>query len=169
LLLDGENTGDGALRDAKSLVITNEQFEQFLERHKALKCLVPEDNTRMRDSYLILDEKLCFLNCTGGSKTPSRSIREVSVVCALREAGFDADMFVKRGGIYEWSRPSQSVPIDVEDLAIDRKRAEKNNVRCVHKTGAQNEMNARVALAVAGVVVIGALQLLALRRARLSQ
>lgn len=116
LLIEGENTGDGALRDATALTITDEQFRVFLKRHQSIKCMVPEDNNTMKDSYLILDEELRFLNCTSGSKKPSRSIRDVSVQCALQEAGFDVDMFVKRGGIYDWTRERQRAPIDIEDL-----------------------------------------------------
>jgi len=60
LLLDGENTGpdSGSLRDARHLTITTEQFNAFLARHAGLKCLVPENNDAMRDSYLNLDEEL---------------------------------------------------------------------------------------------------------------
>jgi radical S-adenosyl methionine domain-containing protein 2 len=60
LLLDSENTGagTGSLRDARKLVITTEQFQAFLARHAAQKCLVPEDNEAMKDSYLNLDEQM---------------------------------------------------------------------------------------------------------------
>ena len=60
LLLDGENTGKdtGSLRDARDLVITDEQFQAFLDRHKHQPSLVPESNEVMRDSYLLLDEKM---------------------------------------------------------------------------------------------------------------
>lgn len=60
LLLDGENTGDEtrSLRDARDLVVTSEQFDAFLQRHRDLDCLVPESNDDMRDSYLLLDEKM---------------------------------------------------------------------------------------------------------------
>lgn len=60
LLLDGENTGreNGSLRDARNLVISDEQFEAFLEIHKGQQCLVPEDNKSMKDSYLNLDEEM---------------------------------------------------------------------------------------------------------------
>lgn len=65
LLLEGENTGDSgkSLRDARKLVITAEQFGAFLERHKEQKCLVPENNEDMRDSYLLIDEKMRFAQC----------------------------------------------------------------------------------------------------------
>ena len=60
LLLDTENTGSetGSIRDARHLVITDDQFRKFLERHKEQTSLVPEDNDAMRDSYLSLDEKM---------------------------------------------------------------------------------------------------------------
>lgn len=60
LLLDSENTGEatGSLRDARDLVISHDEFEAFLERHKEQSCLVPEDNEAMKDSYLNLDEEM---------------------------------------------------------------------------------------------------------------
>jgi hypothetical protein len=63
--------------------------------------MVPEDNTLMQNSYLLLDERIpslllqllllvlplkdmCFLNCTSGAKIPSKSILAVGVdVCLL--------------------------------------------------------------------------------------
>ncbi|XP_051880713.1 radical S-adenosyl methionine domain-containing protein 2 isoform X2 [Pristis pectinata] len=56
LLIDGENAGEQALRHAETFIISNEDFQRFLDRHKDIKCLVPESNEKMRDSYLILDE-----------------------------------------------------------------------------------------------------------------
>eukprot|EP00913_Durusdinium_trenchii_P023038 g21632.t1 len=115
LLIEGENAGEEAIRDARSLTISDEQFQSFLERHKAVSVLVPESNDAMMNSYLILDEKLCFLNCTSGGKKPSASIRDVEVEVALRQAGFDAEMFVKRGGVYDWTKQR-----DIEDLGEER-------------------------------------------------
>ncbi|KAG8903292.1 Radical S-adenosyl methionine domain-containing protein 2 [Tulasnella sp. 403] len=112
LLLDGENTGSEteSLRDARSLVITTEQFQAFLERHKAQSCLVPEDNDAMKDSYLSLDEEMRFLNCQGGGKTPGRSILDVGVEEAMKDSGFNNRAFMDRGGIYDWGRqPSEKM------------------------------------------------------------
>lgn len=63
LLLDSENTGKdtGSLRDARNLVITDEQFQDFLARHKSQSCLVPESNRSMKDSYLNLDEEMRYV------------------------------------------------------------------------------------------------------------
>ena len=59
LLIEGENVGPEARRNATTFVITDEQFKEFLQRHKSVPQLVPESNSMMRDSYLILDEYVC--------------------------------------------------------------------------------------------------------------
>ncbi|XP_064002829.1 S-adenosylmethionine-dependent nucleotide dehydratase RSAD2 [Pogoniulus pusillus] len=104
LLIEGENCGEDALREAEKFVISDEEFEEFLTRHKDISCLVPESNQKMKDSYLILDEYMRFLNCTKGRKEPSRSILDVGVEAAIKHSGFDEKMFFKRGGKYAWSK-----------------------------------------------------------------
>lgn len=76
LLLDGENTGEQnqSLRDARNLVITDEQFQKFLERHRGQACLVPEDNEAMRDSYLNLDEEMRYVVATFISPFDKRKV-----------------------------------------------------------------------------------------------
>ncbi|KAF9078705.1 radical SAM enzyme, partial [Rhodocollybia butyracea] len=105
LLLNGENTGaeTSSLRDARNLVISREQFQAFLDRHSECVALVPEDNDVMKDSYLNLDENMCFLNCSDGGKTPGRSLLKVGVYEALKDAGWDAKAFEERGGVFDWS------------------------------------------------------------------
>ena len=63
----------------------------------------------MRNSYLILDEYMRFLDNTGGSKTPSLSLLDVGVEAAMDMAGFDQAMFLKRGGKYKWSKQAHSL------------------------------------------------------------
>jgi radical S-adenosyl methionine domain-containing protein 2 len=66
LLLEGENTGPNALRNAEDLVISHEQFQAFLDRHASQKeqnRLVPEDNEAMENSYLLLDEEMRYAIC----------------------------------------------------------------------------------------------------------
>ncbi|XP_018413222.1 PREDICTED: radical S-adenosyl methionine domain-containing protein 2 [Nanorana parkeri] len=104
LIIDGENCGEDALRQAETFVISDEDFRGFLDRHKNNKCLVPESNQQMRDSYLILDEYMRFLDCRNGRKDPSRSILDVGVENAIKFSGFDEKMFFKRGGKYVWSK-----------------------------------------------------------------
>ncbi|XP_010850339.1 PREDICTED: radical S-adenosyl methionine domain-containing protein 2 [Bison bison bison] len=104
LIIEGENSGEDALREAERFVISDEEFEAFLDRHKDVSCLVPESNQKMRDSYLILDEYMRFLNCRNGRKDPSKSILDVGVEEAIKFSGFDEKMFLKRGGKYVWSK-----------------------------------------------------------------
>ncbi|CAG8509874.1 1143_t:CDS:2 [Gigaspora margarita] len=105
LILENENGGfDGALRDARRFKISTEQFEAFVERHKTQKSIVKEPNNIMKNSYLILDEYLRFLNCTNDEKVPSDSLLDVDVDTALQQAGWDESAFFQRQGIYNWSK-----------------------------------------------------------------
>ena len=47
LLIDGENQGEEALRNAEKFVITDREFESFLQRHSGVACLVPESNLKV--------------------------------------------------------------------------------------------------------------------------
>lgn len=105
LILEGENSGrPGDLRDASSLKVSKSQFDAFYDRHSSQKALIPENNDTMQNSYLLLDEEMRFLDCSSGGKIPSESILKVGVGKALKQAGFDYEMFEKRGGIYQWER-----------------------------------------------------------------
>lgn len=104
LMLEGENAGEGALRNAARFYVTDEEFDGFLRRHAEVRMLVPENNDAMRDSYLILDEYMRFLNCRNGKKEPSASLLDVGVQHALRGSGFDEQAFLERGGVYLWSK-----------------------------------------------------------------
>ncbi|KAL0969353.1 hypothetical protein UPYG_G00225990 [Umbra pygmaea] len=104
LVIDGENAGQDSLREAERFVVSDQQFQDFLERHKSISFLVPESNQKMRDSYLILDEYMRFLDCRAGRKDPSKSILDVGVEEAIQFSGFDEKMFLKRGGKYVWSK-----------------------------------------------------------------
>lgn len=119
LILEGENSGrPGELRNANLLQVSREQFDAFIERHvHEQKALIPEPNDVMQNSYLLLDEELRFLDCSGGGKVPSESILDVGVEVALEQAGFDDHMFHKRGGIYDWRRSKNSNSTEVFALS----------------------------------------------------
>ncbi|KAM6221089.1 S-adenosylmethionine-dependent nucleotide dehydratase RSAD2 [Rhynchocyon petersi] len=104
LIIEGENSGEDALREAEKFVISDEEFEGFLDRHKGISCLVPESNQKFHERFLILDEYMRFLNCRNGRKDPSKSILDVGVEAAIKFSGFDEKMFFKRGGKYVWSK-----------------------------------------------------------------
>lgn len=118
LLIEGENVGEKAKRkNAQSFVIEGHQFsawvddqrQQLQARGMSPKVLIPESNTTMRNSYLILDEHCRFLNCTKGAKEPGPDLRhnDVSVEDALRQAGFDHKEYILRDGQYNWSKTTQ--------------------------------------------------------------
>jgi radical S-adenosyl methionine domain-containing protein 2 len=52
------------------------------------------------------DECFCgrFLNCCDSGKKPGRSLLNVGVEEALKDAGFDEKAFLERGGIFDWGR-----------------------------------------------------------------
>ena len=47
LLIGGQNQGKEALRNTEAMVVTDEQFQEFLNRHSQVNCLVPESNTKV--------------------------------------------------------------------------------------------------------------------------
>ena len=95
LMVKGENEDK-----VTKFQITNEEFKQFIERHKEIKCMVSESNDNMKSSYLILDEKMRFLDKGDGDEICSQSILEVGVEKALESIVYDEKEFKKRKGDY---------------------------------------------------------------------
>ncbi|XP_065657889.1 S-adenosylmethionine-dependent nucleotide dehydratase RSAD2-like isoform X2 [Hydra vulgaris] len=85
----------------------NEQVKKINPiRWKVFQCLAIEAEN-IGDTALRQDEYMRFLDNTGGSKTPSKSLLDVGVQNALNKSGFDEKMFFKRGGKYQWSKEDQ--------------------------------------------------------------
>ncbi|KAK5636732.1 hypothetical protein RRF57_012444 [Xylaria bambusicola] len=91
-------------RNAKKLLISDGQFKIFCDKHRHLASFVPEPNSVMASSYILLDEYLCFLDKGAGPEKQSRSILEVGVQKALSEVHWDQSAFNKRGGVYDWTK-----------------------------------------------------------------
>ena len=53
LVVNGENDIDERKRNATRFIVTDDQFEQFCNRHKHLKCMIPEPNHVVKSSYLV--------------------------------------------------------------------------------------------------------------------
>jgi radical S-adenosyl methionine domain-containing protein 2 len=102
LVLPGENDTTNTLRDARKFIVKDEEFENFCQRHRGQKSLVPESNRLMRQSYLLLDEYMRFID-KDGNKT-SDSILQVGVQKALEAIRWDEEAFLERGGIYDWTQ-----------------------------------------------------------------
>ncbi|KAF9639935.1 putative radical s-adenosyl methionine domain-containing protein 2 protein [Lasiodiplodia theobromae] len=104
LIVAGENDDETRKRDARTFLVTDEQWRTFCDRHKHLPCCVPEDNQTMAGSYLLLDEYMCFLDKGEGVMTKSESILKVGVKEAMKQVVWDKKSFVDRGGVYDWGR-----------------------------------------------------------------
>ncbi|KAK2046524.1 radical SAM enzyme [Colletotrichum somersetense] len=105
LIVEGENENESRVRDARRFLITKEQWATFCDRHKHLPCYVPEDNETMAGSYLLLDERMRFLDKGNGPMKRSDSLLEVGVKEAMHQVKWDKGAFDRRGGVYEWQKP----------------------------------------------------------------
>jgi radical S-adenosyl methionine domain-containing protein 2 len=103
LIAAGENDSEERKRDAGEFLVTDEPWRTFCDRHKHLDYYVPEDNSSMASSYLLLDENTCFLDKGEGMMTKSDSSLDVGVERAMQQVKWDRESFVERGGIYDWS------------------------------------------------------------------
>ncbi|TDZ62047.1 Radical S-adenosyl methionine domain-containing protein 2 [Colletotrichum trifolii] len=122
LIVEGENEDETRKRDARSFLISEEQWQTFCERHKHLPCYVPEDNQTMAGSYLLLDEHMRFLDKGDGPMKKSDSLLEVGVKKAMQQVAWDKTAFDKRGGVYEWRKPQ--MPGDINEGCGDADRKE---------------------------------------------
>lgn len=106
LHLHGEISGtNGDLKDVHNLLITHDRFQAFVNRHyAACPQLVAQPNNLIKDSYLMLNEKMRFLNCQNGSRTLTDSILEVGVNNALKQAGFNTNAFLEQGDTFDWKK-----------------------------------------------------------------
>ncbi|CAG8550244.1 12798_t:CDS:1 [Funneliformis caledonium] len=111
LIVPGENTGtDGTLRNATEFQISSAEFEAFINRHAKVhgEKLVPEPNNLLRHSYLMIDEHLRFY---ASGNTPSvLTLLDTDLQTLLKDAGWDEAAFIKRSGVYDWSRKPNTTP-----------------------------------------------------------
>lgn len=93
--------------------ISNEQFETFLERnssHSVAVTTVPESIELIRGSYIMVSPEGCFFDSTKGHHTYSEPIYEVGAFTALSQINYDHDLFLKRGGEYNWENSKSVIP-----------------------------------------------------------
>ena len=114
LMVKGENEDSSKLRDVTKFQITDEEFNKFIERHKEIGCLIAEPNSTMKSSYLILDEKMRFLDKGDGEEFISESILDVGVEKALENIKYDEEEFKKRGGDYLFE--NNNIPTDCKEM-----------------------------------------------------
>jgi radical S-adenosyl methionine domain-containing protein 2 len=81
---------------------TNEQFNAFISRHAGQLSLVPENNEAMTGSYLLIDPQGRLFENSSGTHTYSDSLINNSFDHCIKQINLNREMFIKRGGIYEW-------------------------------------------------------------------
>ena len=98
-------TGQNDLK-VNGFLISENDFNQFLEnnRTKANNKIVsvPETNTQMKGSYVMVDPAGRFFNNATGKHYYSNPILEVGCENALEQMNYDALKFEERGGLYDW-------------------------------------------------------------------
>lgn len=76
----------------------------FCDRHKYILGYVPEDNSSMTSSYLLLDEDMCILDKSESMMANSEPILKMGVQRAREHSVWDNSSFVNQGGIYDCRR-----------------------------------------------------------------
>ena len=92
--------------------ISNEKFQKFIDAHNSLQLattIVPETNTQMKGSYVMVDPAGRFFDNANGKHNYSKPILEIGSRLAIQQMNYDFLKFVSRGGIYDWVNP-KSVP-----------------------------------------------------------
>jgi radical S-adenosyl methionine domain-containing protein 2 len=83
-------------------LISDRQFQEFINRHQHFKCLVPESNEAIKGSYLMIDPAGRFFDNSKGIHQYSQSIIDVGISASLKQIGVDYEKFIRRGGLYNW-------------------------------------------------------------------
>ena len=97
LRVEGQND-----KQFDEIKVSKEQFESFISNHKHQKSIVVEDNEAMTGSYLLIDPQGRLFENSKGKHTYSKPLQDNDIDICLSEINLDREMFVKRGGIYEW-------------------------------------------------------------------
>lgn len=97
LRVEGQN--DSQFNEVK---VNDNQFNYFLETHKHQPSLVPENNEAMTGSYLLIDPQGRLFENSAGRHTYSSQLQFNDIDKCLSEINLNQEMFIKRGGIYEW-------------------------------------------------------------------
>lgn len=97
LRVEGQND-----KQFDEIKVSKEQFEGFISNHRHQKSIVVEDNEAMTGSYLLIDPQGRLFENSKGKHTYSKPLQDNDIDICLSEINLNREMFVKRGGIYEW-------------------------------------------------------------------
>ena len=117
LPVGGQNDGK-----VESLLITREQFEAFVARHRDLASdlltIAAETTEDLTGSYAMIDPLGRFFADRGGRYAYSDPILSVGIEAAFRQIDFSLKKFEDRGGLYEY-RPNE-VPLTIRGVPSRR-------------------------------------------------
>lgn len=101
LPIKGQNDGE-----IERFTVTSEQFAGFLEINAKAKSygvtIVPETNSQMTESYVMVDPAGRFFQNSNGKYFYSEPLLDVGVDKALSQIHVNADTFHARDGLYDW-------------------------------------------------------------------
>lgn len=92
----------------EKLLISTEKFNHFKETHYHLHPIY-ESNEDMKGSYIMLDALGRFFQNTNGYLEYSKPILKINPIEALNQVGWNYWKFLKRGGLYNWSKRKRGV------------------------------------------------------------
>lgn len=97
LRIEGQND-----RQFDEIKVTDQEYSDFITRHESQQCLVPENNEAMTGSYLLIDPQGRLFENSLGKHTYSRPLQSNDIETCLSDINLNREMFIKRGGIYDW-------------------------------------------------------------------
>ena len=115
LPISGEN--DACFADFS---ISTAAYNSFLDRHRDVPYMIPEDNNAMSGSYAMVNPAGEFYTNRRGKYERSLPILEVGAPAAYQSMGYSRRKFAARGGQYQWERrPS---PLTLSKLNVPTPR-----------------------------------------------
>ncbi len=97
LRIEGQNQ-----EQFEEIKCSDADFDKFIFNHQEQNSLVPESNLAMTGSYLLIDPQGRLFENSKGTHTYSNSIINNDFNDCLSQINLNREMFIKRGGIYNW-------------------------------------------------------------------
>lgn len=94
----------------ENIMATKDKFDRYIRMVKNIAIknnldtnfIVPEDNEAMTGSYLLVDPQGRLFENSKGTHTYSDKLTQFSFEHCIKQITLDRDMFIQRGGIYNW-------------------------------------------------------------------
>lgn len=99
LRVEGQNE-----KEFENIRVTETEFTKFIESHSFIPNTVVEDNATMTGSYLLIDPQGRLFENSSGKHTYSKPLQNNTVKSCLSELNLNREMFLQRGGIYNWNK-----------------------------------------------------------------